>query len=365
VFLFDHQGKQYLIDESFKHRFIRKVKNFNFTTSISTADMNNNGQEEIIVGHYYKNTISIADKAFRHIAQIEIPSNLPSIGIFSIYKREGKSPIFVIPKGDDLYFVSYAQNPLWIWRFPLYSLMYAAVFSFLLLLVWVQRENIKQKLMVKQEIKELQYKVITSQLNPHFTFNALNSLAHAVYDPDKPELYDMFTGFARLVRTMLSDTDKNARTLKSELELTTDFLNIQQYRFSGAFTYSINISPEVNNEILIPKLIVQLFAENAVKHAFPNDVGRDHISIEVNKLPRHTEILIIDNGIGRKEANKRKSEGPDQSTGIGIKVMNEFIALLNNQNRQNINIRISDIFSNKHIAGTMVKVLIPDKYNYK
>ncbi|MCF8363210.1 MAG: histidine kinase [Prolixibacteraceae bacterium] len=365
IAFFNHHGTMYKLTDDYKFVKKRKIKDFSYPGLIAEADLDGNGQKELVFQHGYSNTISVTDRQLKNISRFELQSDQPFSGNISLYKQVGKPPLLVIQKGNELFHVAYRHNPLWLWRFPLYVLMYAAIFGFLLLLQFIQKENIKRKLFAKQQIKELQYKVISSQLNPHFTFNAINSLAHIAYDPNKPELYDKFINFSRLVRTMLADTDKNARSLKSELRLTTDFLEIQTYRFSNAFSYSIKIDDDVDQNILVPKLIIQLFAENAIKHAFPCKTGKDHLQIEIKNLPQSTKIEISDNGIGRKEAAKRLKKSPDKSNGIGMKVMQDFIDLLNEQNKQKISFNIFDRSENNLPTGTIVQIHIPKQYKYK
>ena len=362
--LIDHEGNIYTLDDTFKLRLIKKVPNFKYPYFRGTMDINGDGNSEYIFKLGRDNSYIIADHSFKYLARFTLLTNSTMFGNISVNLQIDKRSELIIQNGVNLFHIPYYQNPLWNFRFFIYAFIFFAIYGLLWIIQYIQKENIKRQLFTKQQIKELQFKVVTAQLNPHFTFNALNSLSHAVYNPEKPELYDRFTNFSRLIRTMLTDTDKNYRTLEDEIKLTRDFLEIQKFRFKNAFDYTFNLVDDIDLKILVPKLIIQLFVENAIKHAFPNHKGKDHITIMVKNKTKLIHIEISDNGIGRKEAAKRQELHPEKSTGIGLKVMHEFIQLLNQSNKNKLKFSIQDINDNSVAAVTKVIISIPKNFQY-
>lgn len=360
----DHEGNVFELKSNFEFKKIRKIPDFQYSYLRTAIDIDGDNQKEYLFKMALNKSYVIADPSLNHLTYITIPSTSTNEQI-SVNFDIGKHSELIIQSGTDLFHIPYYENPLWDFRFFIYATIFFALYALLWLIQYIQKENIKRQLYTQQQIKELQFKVISAQLNPHFTFNALNSLSHAVYNPENPELYDRFTNFSRLIRTMLTDTDKNYRTLENEIKLTRDFLEIQKFHFKNAFDYTFKIDTQVDLKTLVPKLIIQLFVENAIKHAFPNHKGTDHIRIIALNKKEIVQIEVIDNGIGRIEASQRAKQNPENSTGIGLKVMKEFIQLLNESNKNKIRFSIFDLNENLQSTGTRVLISIPKDFRFE
>jgi LytS/YehU family sensor histidine kinase len=307
---------------------------------------------------------AIANPRFRHFTRINIVGYSEGPINKGVKLNANKPPLLYIQAGKKLYLLSYNENPLWYFRIVIWLAIYLLIYVFLELLQNIQKKRIEARLKTQQQIRELQFKVLTSQLNPHFTFNALNTISSSIYDPEKPEIYDRFTMFSRLIRSILSDSDKVACSLENEVSFTEDFLKIQKLRFKDAFWYEIKIAKNVNRLSLVPKLIIQIFVENAIKHAFPNEYGKDKVEIVVTQ--KNTDILIevTDNGLGRKKASEIVKLKTIYSTGVGLRVIQEYIDLLNEQNKNKITITFTDLHSENQAKGTCVRIKIPVRFDY-
>jgi len=213
----------------------------------------------------------------------------------------------------------------------------------------IQRESLKRRLVT------LQLQAIKSQLDPHFTFNTLNSVASLIYLEDREAAYDYMHKFTHLLRGMLNDAERIYRSLREELEFVTTYLDLEKLRFGEKFNYYIDVSDEISQHVQVPKLVLQTFAENAVKHGIMPSENGGLIRISVIKEKDYLKLTIEDNGIGREQ-----SAGHSNSTGKGLRLTNEFYEILNQINKRPIKHLITDLYSDSlEPSGTRVEVWVP------
>lgn len=229
--------------------------------------------------------------------------------------------------------------------------------------ILLNRRNlmISSRLEDERRFAELQFNIFRSQLDPHFVFNSLNAIGSSIYQDDKETSYDFLQRFATLIRSTLVHADKTYRTLKDELEFVINYLELEKFRFENKFNFTINIEEGISQEIIVPKMIIQTFAENAVKHGLVKKSGTGMLAISLKMEKEFLNIVLDDNGIGRTEALKYNSG----SALKGMEIMKEFISLFNRANKNKIHFGIGDILDNsKNIAGTRVDIKLPIDFTY-
>jgi LytS/YehU family sensor histidine kinase len=201
----------------------------------------------------------------------------------------------------------------------------------------------------------LQLQGIKAQLDPHFTFNTLNSIASLIYLEDRHAAYDYMRKFTQLLRSMLNDAEKIYRNLGDEIEFVTTYLELEKLRFGEKFNYEIEIGEGVSKLEQVPKLVLQTFTENAVKHGIMPSLSVGLVKISVVREKDYLRITIEDNGVGRKN-----SAGQSESTGKGLKLTGEFYEILNRLNKKPIRHVITDLYNaSGDPAGTRVEVWVP------
>ncbi|AUC85091.1 hypothetical protein CW731_07215 [Polaribacter sp. ALD11] len=167
----------------------------------------------------------------------------------------------------------------------------------------LEKEQI-QKQLVYSKLKNLQ-----SQMNPHFTFNALNSIQNLVLKGNKHDAYDYLTKFSLLIRENLNMSEKSFVTVEEEIKMLTKYLELEQLRFRDNFEYDINLINDIS-EIKIPTMIIQPYVENAIKHGLLNkQEGRRKLLLSFKKSVTSLICIVEDNGVGiekAKEINKNK-----------------------------------------------------------
>ncbi|MCF8369380.1 MAG: histidine kinase [Bacteroidales bacterium] len=228
---------------------------------------------------------------------------------------------------------------------------------FTIYIVWSLRNRRKRQIEeTEKQISELQLKTIRSQMDPHFTFNALNSISSVIYKEDKEKAYRYFTKFSKLVRSSLEASDKISRTLEEEIDFTRNYLELEKIRFRDQFIFTINVQDGVNLETVVPKMIIHNYAENAVKHGLKHKSENRRLKIEIYSLDNILKVIIEDNGIGRKQAEILS----ENTTGKGLKIMNNIYDLYFNLYKVRIEQNIEDLMDDSgNSVGTKVGLKIP------
>jgi len=186
--------------------------------------------------------------------------------------------------------------PFWLTWWFISLLILLALFG-----VWSIFNDQKRKARKEKELIELQLKTIKSQMDPHFAFNALNTVASFIYAGDPDVTYDYFTRFGSLIRNILKDHDLLSRPLGDEIEFVKNYLELQKIRFKEKFTYQIRIDEDIPMDTQIPAMIIQSYAENAVKHGFMHRTADGVLTILIRKMEPCILISVEDNGVGREK----------------------------------------------------------------
>jgi len=210
------------------------------------------------------------------------------------------------------------------------------------------------------ETYRLQLNSVVKQLDPHFTFNALTSIGSLIMKGEKEKTYNYFTKLSNLLRSVLSDSSVLLKPLREEVEFVTRYCELQKLRFGNRFDYSIYIADDVDQNMPVPKMIIQSFAENAVKHGIENKKETGMLSVRIISMGKGIEVTIRDNGIGRKAARELHTEGP----GIGIKNLNGIIEMMNKVNSGKITVDLKDLYEGDKPAGTEVHIFLPYNYSF-
>ncbi|SDK65802.1 Histidine kinase [Pedobacter sp. ok626] len=182
--------------------------------------------------------------------------------------------------------------------------------------------GLKKKTLLKNKIKDLEIKAIRSQMNPHFMFNALNSIQSLINNNQYKEANVYLEKFSLLMRRVLNNSEKTFVTLSDELDAITLYCELEQLRFN--FKFEIEVSPQVNTQLMeIPGMIIQPLVENSILHGLAQKGDTGRLVIHISCDQRYLKIVIKDNGTGLKEniVNGNKS--------FGLKLVRERLILLN------------------------------------
>jgi LytS/YehU family sensor histidine kinase len=166
--------------------------------------------------------------------------------------------------------------------------------------------------------------------------------------------YDHLTKFSSLIRKWLKSTGESMLTLEAELELVKEYLNLEKFRFEERLNYKIEVEDGVPLDFKIPRMILQIPAENAVKHGISNLPEGGTLLIKIDNLPNGIKILVHDNGIGRIAAAKRTSAGNQK----GIKLLEKLLSHVRDFNLYDVNYQVIDLYDLlDNPIGTAVEII--------
>ena len=197
----------------------------------------------------------------------------------------------------------YISRPFWAtWWFISLCIISAA------LIAWsTVRFSIKRALRKKEKAHDLQIKFLRSEyrslnalMNPHFIFNALNSVQWLINSDDKEVANEYLHIFSELVRQNMHNLTRERITLQQEITLVTNYLKLEKLRFKSTLHYDIYIDADIEtDDILIPPLLLQPLVENSIRHGFFNRQQQDnHIWIRITETTAGLFIQVTDNGVG-------------------------------------------------------------------
>lgn len=221
---------------------------------------------------------------------------------------------------------------------------------------------------MKEQLTSYRLQSLRSQMNPHFVFNALNTLQKLILTNEKQAAGEYLGRFSDLMRKFLSMSDQDSITVSDEIEALNLYLEIEKARLNGEFEYQIVATGlDLSNPVMtgqalslleteIPTMLIQPLVENAVKHGLLHKVGQKKLEIRFVRNRDELEVVIEDNGVGRKKAAEinEKREG---HRSFGLQAIENRIQLLNQKKSGTASIVIEDLYDKTgEPTGTLVKL---------
>lgn len=338
-----------------KNKAFRRLIEYSGSPDFFQVDLDLDGGKEIIIISFEEGRLSVYRPGMRQSAEAEITWDSGSEILFSVRRQLGKAPQLFFQAGRWHYLLEYRTNPLYFIQYGLYPLIYLGFLGFVVLIRHQQQRQLIKRLETEKKMSEMQLALIRNQLDPHFTLNALNSVLYLVEKSEKEKAKESLIRFSGLYRDLLTSAGKARRSLDEEISFCREYLALEKLRFGSRLDYRLVISPEINLELMVPKLIIQLYAENSVKHGLSGLLSGGLLEIRISGEGRALRIEINDNGIGRAGA----AGEPRTSTGKGLKVMNELFDLYGKYYGDTVSAGITDLYdSNARPCGTAVRIVI-------
>lgn len=290
-----------------------------------------------------------ATKTYRTTRISRVP--LPEDAFYPLYEKNVIISAPIVRSGEEvLSFVMLARKNAYSYRADIeFGTGIANYFATQLKLVDMEKQ--------KEHLRKAEIKALQSQINPHFLFNALNTIS--CFCREKPEkARELLMALSSYFRNMLDDIDSSV-TLETELEHVKAYLMLEEARFEEHLKIRIEAEPEALT-CRVPNLILQPIVENAVRHgAMKRDKGQ--VTIRIKKEEKSTMIDVIDNGPGMDKEivdqlyENGSSQLPHQNEGHGIGMLN-------------VQRRLTGIFGKgaglqiiSGGSGTIVRMIIPNQ----
>lgn len=184
-----------------------------------------------------------------------------------------------------------------------FNVLVTIIVGTLVLLYHFQRINAEVLLKAKEmdlvkldQLKtEAQLQALQAKINPHFLYNALNSIASLIHeDADKAE--DMTLKLSKLFRYSINTMEENFSTIKEEIEILNTYIAIEKIRFGDRISFKIEMPTELLNK-QIPRFLLQPLVENALKHGLKDSIEGGELKVKIDQIANRIVVLIFDNGI--------------------------------------------------------------------
>jgi hypothetical protein len=270
-------------------------------------------------------------------------------------ERPDTYPVLFVQVGTERYWMNYRLNRWFQYRGLAYPGIYILLFGFLYFWISIQNRIVSQRYEKDRLISTLRLQSIKNQLDPHFTYNALNAVGSLIYKEEKDLAYQYLKGLTDLLRMVAGDAAEITWKLSDELQFVKKYLEIEKLRFREKFNYSIDVEKESLNESQIPKMSVLTFVENSIKHGLKQKQDERRLDITVESLSEGLKIGIRDNGVGRAAAAKNAEE----SAGNGINMMKIYFKQFEKATRKRARFEVTDLFEyDLKASGTLVEIII-------
>ncbi|WP_339838776.1 histidine kinase [uncultured Maribacter sp.] len=235
--------------------------------------------------------------------------------------------------------------------------IYSLIFGLLLTLLaafFFYRSNQQQKLANNL----LALKSLRSQMNPHFIFNALNSVNNFISKSDERSANRYLSDFSTLMRSVLENSEEDFIPLEKELQQLELYMKLEHSRFEDKFDYKITVDEQVQiSKYQIPPMLLQPYIENAIWHGLRYRETKGLLSVSVKENTSNSiAICIMDNGIGRKKSASIKTQNQKKQKSKGMGIIKKRVAILNDMYSDKVDIEISDL--EKDGSGTKVLFIL-------
>ncbi len=209
----------------------------------------------------------------------------------------------------------------------------------------------------------LALKSLRSQMNPHFIFNALNSVNSFISKNDEKSANKYLSDFSKLMRMVMENSQEDFVSLTAEINILELYLGLEHFRFSEKFDYTFTVDEEIDKDAFeIPPMLIQPYIENAVWHGLRYKEKKGKLSISFQLLANNQlQVTIEDDGVGRKKSAELKTNNQKMGNSTGIKNTVNRVSIINEIYKKNILITIEDLFHDKEDSGTRVIILLPGK----
>jgi ligand-binding sensor domain-containing protein len=248
----------------------------------------------------------------------------------------------------------------WWFRVLVIALLVSIAYSFYR--YRINRINKEARMRSDYEIKlnELENSALRTQMNPHFIFNSLNTINSFVNSNDRVQANQYISKFSKLVRLILDHSREKKIVLKDELEVAELYMQLEQIRFEGKFSFSINVSGMDASVTDVPPLIIQPFVENAILHGLLPSDKPGVLKIDVKKEGEQLLCSIEDNGIGREAAKRLKQRSGYNRKSHGMEITLKRIELFNKEHQVQLPVEIMDLQTESgEASGTRVILHLP------
>jgi sensor histidine kinase YesM len=255
------------------------------------------------------------------------------------------------------------KKPFWLeWWFILLEVMLISAVLSLFIYFYIKqiRKKAEEKTRVSRLLSEYQMTALRAQIKPHFIFNCISAIQTLILQGQIETAYEYLQKFSKLLRLVLENSKRDFISLKEELDVIDLYIELEQLRFDGSFSFTKEIDDNINaSGINVPYLILQPVIENAIWHGLlHSDMKEKKLHVNIKNEGKVLVIKVEDNGIGRKLSKQYQKNMA--KTSMGQTIVTERLSLVSSKTREAASIEVTDLYDQlENAAGTLVTLQIP------
>ncbi len=281
-------------------------------------------------------------------------SNLPSGEYTFMVKSGNEDDVWTEP----IEFSFTIATPFWkTWWFI--SAAFFLLLSIILLIYRNRQRQLKEekeRLQMEKNMLEMEQKALRLQMNPHFIFNAMNTVQALIAKKDEKAARYYLAKFSKLMRKILENSRKTLITIHDEIEALENYLNLEQLSNEDNFDYEIIVDENIQTDAYgIPPLLLQPFVENSIVHGIKELNHRGKITINFEWKETFIECSVSDNGRGRLAAKEVRHQKSSYHKSTALVLTQERLASLSDE----LPVKSFEIIDMKEPSGTKVILRIP------
>lgn len=239
-----------------------------------------------------------------------------------------------------------------------------AYFNWQYRLMQNQIRLLNEKVELEKNLGKSMLASIKSQMNPHFFYNALNTIQAYIFTNDKERANTYLAKFSKLTRLILEMSEKETISLREEIDALHLYLSLEQMRFTSQMHYKLNYTSVADqlDTIELPPMLIQPFVENAIKHGLLHQKGEKWVHLQFETQGDFLQVTIDDNGIGRKRANELNQIKKNKTPSFALAANEKRLEILNQmtKDKADIGLQITDKYDeNGWAMGTTVQLMLP------
>lgn len=248
------------------------------------------------------------------------------------------------------------SSPIWA-RWWFITLLAVIVGSLTFLFIYDRIKRVNQRLRLENDLMEMERKALRLQMNPHFIFNALDSISSFIFKKDPEKAVRYLNNFAKLMRLTLESSMEHLHPVETEVSILKNYLELEKLRFQGKFDYEIEMDEEIDYDVGIPPMLIQPHVENAILHGLKPLESNGRLDIRFILDDMMLQVEIEDNGVGRKRAKELQKRKDHRS--MATQINKDRIRLLKLAVNDSIEIQILDKKDENSALGTKVILRLP------
>lgn len=245
--------------------------------------------------------------------------------------------------------------------FVLFALAGYGLYRYRLRLMGRQNALLQEKLKLEQDLERSLLASIRSQMNPHFIFNALNTIQSYIYMNDRSNAVTYLGKFAQLTRKVLDMSTHEWVTLREELDALQLYLELEKMRFEETLEATVEVAQDIKADACrIPPMLIQPFVENALKHGLLHRKENRKLRCSFRKEGDVLVVSVSDNGIGRERSQKMNEKNARQHRSFSTEATQKRIELMNRTLPQGFSVEYTDhVNAAGEAEGTTVVLRMP------